>query len=107
MPSSTNTFQLVLQFEAHELEDYDHLVALEDLLIERLPRGAKVDGHDMGAEEFNLFILTSNPTELFEQVKSVVSDRFPDQNFKAAYRALTSEQYIVVWPPGLQHFEIS
>jgi hypothetical protein len=107
MPFSTAMFQLVLQFEVHELDDFDQLVMLEGFLSDRLHPGAKVDGHDMGMGEFNIFILTRTPSKAFEQAKSVVVDRYPDRTFKAAYRALDAERYVVVWPLGLQHFEVS
>ncbi len=63
------TYQLVLQFSAHTLEDYDQLISLETLLLKQLDRVAKVDGHDMGKGEFNIFILTRIPATAFAQAK--------------------------------------
>jgi hypothetical protein len=46
-------YQLVLQFRAESMMDFDELVVLEDLLIENLPPHSEVDGHDFGSGEFN------------------------------------------------------
>ena len=48
-------YQLVLQFAADSLEDFDRLVALEDGLIEELARVAMVDGHDFGPRQVQYF----------------------------------------------------
>lgn len=55
------TYQLVFQFTADTPDDFDHLVALEEKLIEGLNGTAVVDGHDFGLSEFNIFILTDSP----------------------------------------------
>ena len=60
-------YQLVLQFAAGTLSDYDALVAMEDQLIELLGESA-VDGHDMGSGEANIFIHTSDPQNTFRQL---------------------------------------
>jgi hypothetical protein len=54
-------YQLVLQFAADSLVDFDRLVALEDRLIEELGQLAMVDGHDFGLGQFNIFVLTDDP----------------------------------------------
>ena len=45
------------------MDDFDQLVILEDKLIEELGSVATVDGHDFGSGEFNIFVLTDEPTE--------------------------------------------
>lgn len=47
-------YQLVLQFAAASMEDFDRLVALEDRLTGELDNRATVDGHDFGLGEFNI-----------------------------------------------------
>jgi hypothetical protein len=54
-------YQLVLQFQAESVQEFDELVVLENLLVETLPLQAEVDGHDFGSGEFNIFILTDLP----------------------------------------------
>ena len=51
----------MLQFRGDSRGDYDSMIALEDELIAELQGLAKVDGHDMGSGEANIFILTSDP----------------------------------------------
>jgi hypothetical protein len=46
-------YQLVLQFAADSMEDFDRLVALDARLIEELDDVATVDGHDFGSGAFN------------------------------------------------------
>ncbi len=57
-------YHLVLQWPASTIADYDALVAVETLLIERLTSG-KIDGHDMGSSEANIFIQTDDPERTF------------------------------------------
>jgi hypothetical protein len=43
-----NPDQLVLQFEATNIEDFDHLIWIEERLAEDLGRNVEIDGHDFG-----------------------------------------------------------
>ena len=45
------------------------MVASEDALIETLQDSAKVDGHDVGSDETNIFIFTLHPQKTFERAK--------------------------------------
>jgi hypothetical protein len=91
-------YQLVLQFPVDSLADYDSLVALEDELIVVLRGSAKVDGHDTGSGETNVFIHTSDPIKTFQQVIPILRRRSSLQMVTAAYRELDGEKYIVIWP---------
>ena len=44
-------YQLVLQFQAERVQEFDELAVLEDLLVENLPSHSVVDGHDFGSGE--------------------------------------------------------
>jgi hypothetical protein len=44
----SNPDQLVLQFEATNIEDFDHLILLEERLAEALGCDIEIDGHDFG-----------------------------------------------------------
>jgi hypothetical protein len=48
-------FQVVLQWPASSVNDYDGIVAVEDLLIEKLTEQSEVDGHDFGSDQANIF----------------------------------------------------
>lgn len=90
-------YQLVLQFRGDSLEDYDAMVALENELIEELEGTARVDGHDVGSGETNIFILTSNPLKTFQRAKPVLERRKSLEGVTAAYRPIDGEQYNVIW----------
>ena len=101
-------FQLVLQFPANSIADYDEMIALEDELIEELGSSAEVDGHDCGSGEMNIFIHTDEPKKVFETIRPVVAKRKLIESLVAAYRELTGEDYTVIWPIGFtKQFRIS
>ena len=93
-------YQLVLQFPANSLADYDELITLEDELIKALGKSAKVDGHDRGSGEMNIFVHTDEPKRIFEKIRPVVARREMFQNLVAAYREFSAEEYVVLWPVG-------
>jgi hypothetical protein len=100
-------YQLVLQFPADSLSDFDELINLERALDKTLFGIAMVDGHDFGAGEFNIFILTDDPLRAFELAEPTIDAGTPLQQVKAAYRELEQEKFTILWPVGLQSFEIS
>jgi hypothetical protein len=100
-------YQLVLQFAAIEIADFDSLVSFEGHLIDVLRAFAKVDGHDFGYGEFNIFILTDYPVKTFEAAEGLRRSELPTYTPIVAYRELLSEEYIVLWPPGQTEFEIA
>jgi hypothetical protein len=55
-------YQVVLQWSASSMNDYDEMVGVEDLLIERLSKRCKVDGHDFGSNEANISVLLPSKT---------------------------------------------
>ena len=93
-------YQLALQFPASSIADYDEMIALEDELIETLGKSAKVDGHDCGSNEMNIFIHTDEPKQSFEIIRPVVAKRKLIENLVAAYRELAGKNYKVIWPIG-------
>lgn len=95
-------FQLTLQFRSNMLADYDAMVALEDELTKELDHTGKVDGHDSGSGETNIFILTSDPAATFQRAKPVLERTRHLQAVTAAYREVDGERYTVIWPEGSQ-----
>jgi hypothetical protein len=91
-------YQLVLQFRCDALADYDAMIALEDRLIEDLGRSAKVDGHDCGSGETNIFIHTSDPNATFRRVQQTLAEQRKLESVKAAYRLVRGNDYTVLWP---------
>jgi hypothetical protein len=99
-------YQLVLQFDAKSLKDYDRLVAFETKLAVELGRLANVDGHDFGQEEFNVFILTDEPKIVFEKAHRFLTTQDIPNYMRAGYREVTGEDYAVLWPPNLTEFTV-
>lgn len=99
-------YQLVLQFHASSTEDFDDLLAVEELLIEKLASGSEVDGHDFGADEFNIFVLTDHPKETFHASETLIQQLHPQQRLKAAYRELDKDDFVILWPPNLREFKV-
>ena len=93
--------QLVLQFAASGIRDYNDLSALEQQLIGELGETA-LDGHDMGSGEANIFIVTSDAQKTFRQLIPVLqrSGRLPEVT--VAYRRTDENQYHVLWPEDSQ-----
>jgi hypothetical protein len=65
-------YNLVLQWPGSALDDYDPLVSLEDALIEHLPDGSELDGHDLGVGQANIFIDTDSPEAAFRAVQPLL-----------------------------------
>jgi hypothetical protein len=77
------------------------LVALEEQLIAELG-DSKVDGHDMGSSEANIFIITSDAQQTFRQLLPVLQRTGRLQEVTAAYRDTDKERYYVLWPEDSQ-----
>ena len=93
-------FQLVLQFVGHACPALEDLVALEDELQGHMPSNAVVDGHDIGSDEANIFVLTSDPAVTFSAMIPVLRERGRLKGLRVAYRAEASEDYVNLWPEG-------
>jgi hypothetical protein len=100
-------YQLVLQFQGDTLTDYDAMIKLENPLIKKLGHSAKVDGHDCGSGETNIFIFTFDPALTFCKVKHVLEREGKLQSVRAAYRDIECEHYNWLWPEAsLEEFRI-
>ncbi len=89
-------YQLVLQFDENVF-DYDEIIKIEDLLIDKIEDEAEVDGHDWGAGEVNFFILTDAPEDIFKKIQGIIDKKLLNI-LRAAYRELESEDYVIIWP---------
>jgi hypothetical protein len=106
VPGAAVQYQLVLQWPASSVDDYDDMVALEEFLIENLAHG-EVDGHDGGQGEVNIFILTDDPEATFASVKALLDKRRAWLDIRIAYRETTRDHYHVLWPDNLVKFEVA
>lgn len=98
-------YQLVIQFPGQSEDDFDHLIEVEDELEERLPSASEVDGHDFGSGQMNIFILTNEPVEILEEIKTILIEKGNDLSMmKVAYRNIESESFTILWSEGLKEF---
>jgi hypothetical protein len=100
-------YQLVLQFQALSVNDFDLLVALEETLRGVLEGLADVDGHDFGSGEFNIFVHTNEPEGIFGRIREVVNRLQSEHQMRAAYRDFDEQEYTILWPPDLKEFKIA
>jgi len=82
------------------MADFDRLVSLETILIEKLGEIRVVDGHDFGLGKFNIFVLTNEPTATFAQAHQLILNEGIPNELRSAYREANGEDYIILWPLG-------
>jgi len=100
-------FQLVLQFSASELTNFDELIDLELALILLLGDEHDVDGHDFGSGEMNIFIHTNDPVKAFKKCESAIPKALR-LSLKAAYRVFSEDSYHWLYPEGISgQFQIT
>ncbi len=99
-------YQLVLQFAASSMADFDRLVSLETILIEKLGEIGVVDGHDFGLGKFNIFVLTNEPTTTFTQAHQLILKEGIPNELRSAYREANGEDYVILLPSALTEFNV-
>lgn len=92
-------YQLVIQFPLTDASAnaFDRLLAIEGELELALRGKHRVDGHDIGQKEFNIFIHTNNPDEAFELAKNVLHEK-DLCSILIGFRDMRREEYSVIWP---------
>jgi len=82
------------------------MIELEEAIMRSLGNFGRVDGHDAGSGEMNIFIFTENPKLAFDLVKQVLGteDFMPD--LKVAYREVGMDEFTILHPDGLSYFAI-
>jgi hypothetical protein len=96
--------QLVVQLPLSEGTDFDRLLHVEETLMNAFTRGevAQVDGHDMGAGGFNIFISVNGDREAaLAKVEECLTRRGVLEQARIARRSATGECYEVIRPRGL------
>jgi len=99
--------ELVLQLPGNSIKDYDAMIELENGIIGAIGELGKVDGHDMGVGETNIFIHTNKPTATFKRIRATPSTNDFMPEMKAAYRKIGGDDFTIVYPPGLTKFTIA
>ena len=99
-------YQLVIQFPEEMYADLDWIADLEDRLDASIV-DAEVDGHDIGSGEVNIFIHANNPINTFQIAKNILEeDGVELNNIKIAYREISKNNYIPLWPENLVGFKV-
>jgi hypothetical protein len=57
----------------------------------------EVDGHDDGAGEINIFILTSDPAGTFRRLKPLLPPWALEREMKVAFRPVNDDTFTVLW----------
>src|SRR5215831_13294912 len=99
-------FQLVLQWPASFLKGFDEILNLEDLLSAKLTDQSKVDGHDFGSGEANIFVHTDDPYRALDEVRAIFSGHPLWPSVVIAYREIQGTDYRVLWPEGTTAFNV-
>jgi hypothetical protein len=99
-------YQLVLQLPFSSIKDYDEMVELEEVIVGGLGNLGEVDGHDAGSGEMNIFILTDQPKVAFARIQQHLGTRDFMPDLKVAFRAISEDEFTILHPPGLAHFDI-
>ena len=83
------------------------MIELEETIMRSLGNLGRVDGHDAGSGEMNIFIFSDEPKLAFERIQQVLgtSDFLPD--LKVAYREVGKDEFSILHPTGLTHFTIA
>jgi hypothetical protein len=76
---------------------FDELVGLEARL-ESVLSSDEIDGHDLGSNEANIFVLTEHPATALEVCIPVITAAGLLAKFSAGYRSLDQDEYARVWP---------
>jgi hypothetical protein len=99
-------YMLTIQLDSGDIEAYDRLIELEDLIAEEVASDEEVDGHDVGATEMNIFIVANSPRETFQRLMSRIPQLAGRSDLKVAYRKLDGEVYTIIWPEDLCEFSV-
>jgi len=100
-------YLLILQWPAASIKDFDNLIEIEDLLIEKLGKGSHVDGHDAGSGEMNIFVNTGNPEATFREVQAALGSHDFWVDARVAFREATKSRYTILWPKDLTEFKVT
>jgi hypothetical protein len=90
-------YQLILQFQGRDVDDFEDLIHLEDTLIVLLDERHLVEGHEFGDDTMNIFIRTDSPESAFNKIRELLHHSLLDKT-KAAWRRSGENDFTVIWP---------
>src|ERR1700685_2113437 len=98
-------FQVLLQWPASSVSDYDGIIAVEDLLTEKLTERSEGDGHDFGSDQANIFVHTIHTGHLKRYVPFSRDTGYGRMLESLPGRSMELE-YNVLSPPGATIFNV-
>lgn len=93
-------YQLVMRFRRSTLEAADAVAGLEAALAEALAGVATLDGHDTGARDIDLFMMTADPGSAFRRSKRRLEELALLDTVVVAHRLEGGARFTVLWPLG-------
>ena len=93
-------YQLVMRFRKQTLETPDAIAVLEAALSETLAGTARLDGHDTGTREIDLFMMTDDPGAAFRRSKRKLEELALLDKVVVAHRLEGGARFTVLWPLG-------
>ena len=100
------SYFLVLQWHGESQPSYDDLMAIEDVLIDRLGDTGDVDGHDVGSDESSIFIVTDSPERCLRMSLLLIDSPYREA-MVAGFRPMDGQSYTAIWPPTRTEFSVS
>lgn len=82
------------------------MIELEETIMRSLGNLGKVDGHDAGSGEMNIFILTDHPKLAFQGIRQLLGTRDFMPGLKVAFREIGKDEFTILHPSGLSYFAI-
>ncbi len=99
-------FQVVVQFDWSDADNLERLFATEQRMGAELTGDAVVDGHDFGSGEFNIFVLTNDPSQTYKCISAFLLHEGIQSQARIACRAIDGDIYTVMWPSDLHTFRV-
>jgi len=100
-------YQLVLQWTASSINDYDDMIWVEEALKKGIGQIGSLEGHDVGEGQVNIFLETNDPYRAFDEIKRVLGSRDFMIGLKAAFREQSESDYRIIYPIGLASFFVT
>ena len=83
------------------------MIEIENVLTKNLSVNSRVDGHDAGSGEMNIFVHTDDPVAAFNEVKSTLGSCDFWVDARVAYREVAKSGFTILWPKDLKVFKIT
>jgi len=100
------SYMLVIQWSSEVFADFDSMIRTEESLCEGLSKSHEVDGHDSGAGQTNIFVVTDAPQDAFSEIKPILQAQGKWDGVRIAFRSSYGDGYSILWPESLREFVV-